>query len=46
MKNIDPNIKCFNCGYKWHTRSDLHFVSCPSCLQKVFVKVVETKGGK
>jgi len=28
-------LKCPRCDYEWMTRSQLRFVSCPSCLQKV-----------
>ncbi len=29
-----PNLQCRRCGYKWHTRSKLRKVTCPSCSQK------------
>lgn len=28
-------INCDKCGYSWVTKSELLFVSCPSCMQKV-----------
>src|SRR5208337_3787743 len=34
MNREKPNIKCPKCEYKWHTRSTLQMVSCPSCNQK------------
>ena len=33
--------KCDKCGYEWDTRSTHVFVSCPSCLAKIKVPVVE-----
>ena len=33
-------VKC-KCGYEWSTKSKLKFVSCPSCLQKVRIRVIE-----
>lgn len=29
--------KCNKCGYEWESKSQLRFVSCPSCLSKVEV---------
>ncbi len=47
-----PNIKCPKCDHEWHTRSNLHMVSCPSCNQKVrnsvraqLLKIVQQKKG-
>ena len=34
------NVKC-KCGYEWNTNSKLEYVSCPSCLQKVRIKIIE-----
>jgi len=34
-------IKC-RCGYEWETKSELSYVSCPSCLNKVKIE----QGGK
>lgn len=34
-------VKCSKCGYEWNTRSEMMFVSCPSCMQKT--KVEEEK---
>ena len=28
-------MKCHKCGYKWFTKSERMFVSCPNCLSKV-----------
>jgi transposase len=28
-------VRCSRCGYEWETRSELKYVSCPSCLGKV-----------
>jgi len=36
-------ILCQHCGYKWETKSEMMFVSCPSCLQKNKVKKKEVK---
>ena len=33
-------VKC-KCGYEWNSNSKLEYVSCPSCLQKVRIRVVE-----
>ncbi len=33
-------VKC-KCGYEWKTKSELEYVSCPSCLQKVRIRVIE-----
>lgn len=33
-------VKC-KCDYEWNTNSKLEYVSCPSCLQKVKIKIVE-----
>jgi flagellin FlaB len=30
----DHIVECQKCGYKWHTRSKLKLVTCPSCNQK------------
>ena len=27
-------IICQNCGYKWETKSELLYVTCPSCARK------------
>ncbi len=34
-------VKCNRCGHVWKTKSTLIFVSCPSCMQKVQLKIVE-----
>jgi len=31
-------VKCLKCGYEWNTRSEMYFVSCPSCGNKVRIK--------
>ena len=28
-------IKCSSCAYEWETKSDLRFVTCPSCYHKI-----------
>jgi ribosomal protein S27E len=28
-------IKCPKCGHEWYTKSNLVFVTCPSCLNHV-----------
>jgi len=28
-------IKCNKCQYEWKTKSNLKYISCPSCIQKV-----------
>jgi DNA-directed RNA polymerase subunit RPC12/RpoP len=28
-------IICLKCKYEWESKSDLLFVTCPSCLNKV-----------
>ena len=30
--------KCKKCGYEWETKSEMIFVSCPSCNNKVKIK--------
>lgn len=35
MNREKPNIKCVKCEYRWHTRSKLQMVTCPSCNQKI-----------
>jgi flagellin FlaB len=30
----DHIVECQKCGYRWHTRSKLKLVTCPSCNQK------------
>jgi flagellin FlaB len=35
MNREKPNITCTKCGYRWHTRSKLKMVTCPSCNQKI-----------
>ena len=35
MNRKKPNINCDKCGYRWHTRSKLKMVTCPSCNQKI-----------
>ena len=27
-------MECKHCGYEWESKSELKFVSCPSCLKK------------
>ena len=34
MSKKDHIVECQKCGYKWHTRSRLKLVTCPSCNQK------------
>ena len=40
-------MKCTNCNYEWETKSELMYVSCPSCRLKVKndnkVKIKEKK---
>ena len=31
-------VKCDKCNYEWETKSEMNFVSCPSCLTKVQIK--------
>ena len=31
---MKSNIKCLKCGYEWNTKSQLRYVTCPSCLYK------------
>lgn len=31
-------VKCPKCNYEWNTLSQMIFVSCPSCMQKVKIK--------
>lgn len=38
-------VKCDKCGYKWETKSEHKFVSCPSCLKKTEVRK-DKKNGK
>ena len=33
-------VKC-KCSYEWNTESKLENVSCPSCLQKVKIRITE-----
>ncbi len=33
--------KCEKCGYGWETKSDMVFVSCPSCGNKVKIREIE-----
>jgi flagellin FlaB len=35
MNREKPNIKCVKCEYRWHTKSKLQMVTCPSCNQKI-----------
>ena len=30
--------KCNKCNYEWNTKSEMIFVSCPSCNNKVKIK--------
>ncbi len=40
-------MKCKYCKYEWESKSELKFVSCPSCLKKNELKENEThKGSK
>lgn len=32
----ETNIRCAPCGHRWFTKSTYKFVSCPSCMGKVF----------
>ena len=34
-------VRCLKCGYEWETRSTHYYVSCPSCLNKVQIKVID-----
>ena len=29
------------CGYKWNTKTKLASVSCPNCMKKIKVRIVE-----
>ena len=33
-KEIKRETKCKWCGYSWDCRSEMQFVTCPSCLKK------------
>ena len=35
---MDKKIKCDKCGHEWETKSELIFVTCPSCYGKVRMK--------
>ena len=28
-------LRCYKCGYIWHTRSKMHYVTCPCCHRKI-----------
>jgi len=28
-------IKCHLCGYEWETKSEMKYVTCPSCYSKI-----------
>jgi len=48
MARYGMRIKCPHCGYAWTTRSMLRYVTCPSCLGKVWAEknvVEEVKVG-
>lgn len=43
MEKDKKKIKCPFCFYEWETKSDMKYVSCPSCLNKVeVIKYVKT----
>jgi len=31
----EKKITCDSCGYTWHTKSEMVYVTCPSCMHKV-----------
>lgn len=33
-------VQCFKCRYTWKTRSQMIFVSCPSCNSKNRIRVL------
>ena len=43
---IDKGIECKSCGYKWFTKSDKLYITCPNCLKKVFSKEEKGEGDK
>ncbi len=38
-------LKCSKCKYEWETKSELRFVNCPSCLNKVPNSKTSSLGG-
>jgi Zn finger protein HypA/HybF involved in hydrogenase expression len=28
-------VKCPHCDYKWETKSEMDFISCPNCQRKI-----------
>jgi predicted Zn-ribbon and HTH transcriptional regulator len=36
--NIEREIICKNCGYKWNTKSKMFWTSCPRCMFKQRIK--------
>ncbi len=35
--------KCTKCNYEWETKSEMIFVSCPSCNNKVKIREIENE---
>lgn len=40
MDLLRIQAKCKKCNYNWVTKSEMYFVSCPSCGSKVQLKKV------
>ena len=38
---ISMKAKCTKCNYEWDTKSEMIFVSCPSCNNKVKIREIE-----
>lgn len=34
-------IKCHKCGYEWDSKSNMVYVSCPSCMAKVKIREID-----
>ena len=42
-KNMDGRpIECKKCGYKWLTKSELYYITCPRCRRNVKIREPET----
>jgi len=36
-------MRCPKCGYEWETKSELIYITCPSCQRKVKINNENTK---
>jgi len=35
FNKMEKKVKCPKCNHEWETKSNLLYVTCPSCLRKI-----------